>query len=229
MLALHRICYRYGSVEALKNISMEIPAGTVHGLVGMNGAGKTTLLQLIAGLLKVQTGSICYNEKIIAPSDVAFLPTHNYMYHYITGAEYLALFGAQNPQADFDSLNRIFKLPLKRLVDEYSTGMRKKLAFMGLMALKRPVFVLDEPFNGVDLEGTMAFQQAIGLLAEQGKTVVITSHILESLTEICHCIHYLHQGVLEGSYCRNAFSDLQNQLRARFAQDHQRYWEQFFS
>jgi ABC-2 type transport system ATP-binding protein len=228
MMRLHNIFYRYGNVEALRGVGFSIAQGEIHGLVGMNGAGKTTLLQLISGLLKMQQGECVLNGSRMTQKDVAFLPTHNYLYSYITGYEYLSLFAAQNPQADFEILNRIFKLPLSRLVDEYSTGMRKKLAFMGLMALNRPVFVLDEPFNGVDLEGSLAFQQAIRLLAAQGKYILVTSHIFESLTEVCHHIHHLNNGLMNGSYDRSAFFQLQHLLRHTFEQDHSNDWQQFF-
>lgn len=228
MLCLQNVSYRYGNVEALRGVSLNIPAGEIHGLIGMNGAGKTTLLQLIGGLLKLQQGTITWQGQAITQRQVAFLPTHNYLYSYITGKEYLALFGAQNPNADFESLNRIFKLPLLRLVDQYSTGMRKKLAFMGLMALNRPVFVLDEPFNGVDMEGVLAFREAIRRLAQTGKTVLLTSHIFESLTEVCQQIHYLNKGAIVGSYERESFGELHELLRHTFAQDHCSDWEQFF-
>jgi ABC-2 type transport system ATP-binding protein len=228
MVQLHNIFYQYGNLEALRGVSFVIGPGEIHGLVGMNGAGKTTLLQLISGILKLQQGEISLDNRPITQKDVAFLPTHNYLYSYITGHEYLALFAAQNPKADFDVLNRIFKLPLNRLVDEYSAGMRKKLAFMGLMALNRSVFVLDEPFNSVDLEGILAFQQAIRLLAAQGKYILITSHIFESLTEICDRIHYLHDGRINRSYDRASFFQLQHLLRHTFEQDHDNDWRQFF-
>lgn len=228
MMQLHNIFYRYGNVEALRGVGFTVAPGEIHGLVGMNGAGKTTLLQLMSGLLKMQQGECSLNGHGMIQKHVAFLPTHNYLYSYITGLEYLSLFAAQNPQADFEVLNRIFKLPLNRLVDEYSTGMRKKLAFMGLMALNRPVFVLDEPFNGVDLEGTLAFQQAIRLLAAQGKYILITSHIFESLTEVCDRIHYLNNGIMNSSYDRASFFQLQHLLRQAFEQDHGNDWQQFF-
>ncbi|WP_448518982.1 ABC transporter ATP-binding protein [Rhodoflexus sp.] len=228
MLRLQNIFYSYGSLEALRGVSFDMAAGEIHGLVGMNGAGKTTLLQLISGLLRLQQGEISLGGQPIAQRDIAFLPTHNYLYSYITGDEYLSLFRVQSLRTDFEALNRIFRLPLHRLVDEYSAGMRKKLAFMALMALDRPVFVLDEPFNSVDIEGVMAFQQAIRLLAQQGKTLLITSHIFESLTEICDHIHYLNNGSIDGSYDRAAFFRLQHLLRHTFEQDHREDWRRFF-
>lgn len=228
MLQLNDVFYHYGSLRALRGVSLSIPAGEIHGLFGMNGAGKTTLLKLIAGLLKLQQGSIYLDARPVKQKEVAFLPAHNYLYEYITGAEYLALFRAQNPKADFEILNRIFKLPLHRLVDQYSTGMRKKLAFMGIMALNRRVFVLDEPFNGVDTEGVLAFRQAVELLAGQGKIVLITSHIFESLTEMCHRIYLLRDGKIDGAYSKDSFAALQELLRQDFARNHRADWEQFF-
>ncbi|MCS6969298.1 MAG: ATP-binding cassette domain-containing protein [Cytophagales bacterium] len=228
MLELKSVSHYYHQVRALHEIHLTFLPGQVHGIVGTNGAGKTTLLMLISQLLKIQQGTIELNRKAISSTEVAFLPAHTYLYHYITGQEYLALFQAHNPSANFEVLNRIFRLPLHRLVDEYSTGMRKKLALMGLIALNRPVFVLDEPFNSVDMEGVFAFQEAIKWLAKQGKIILITSHIFESLASVCDYIHYLQEGVICGSYDQSHFDHLHQALRHQFEQSHQPDWQEFF-
>jgi ABC-2 type transport system ATP-binding protein len=108
--------------------------------------------------------------------------------------------------------NRLFALPLDRLVDHYSTGMRKKLAFLGVVCLDRPVVILDEPYNGVDLESYRTMKQVIATLNDGRRVVLITSHVLESLTSLCDHIHHLHNGRISLSAPREAFPDLESRL-----------------
>lgn len=218
MIQLSDIQLDYGQHQVLKGLSLELPKGTIQGIAGLNGSGKTTLLNVLYGKLKPQHGTLLYKGFALQRTDIAYLETHNYFYSRITGEEYLKLFKAANPQFDYPMWNKLFGLPLDQLIDAYSTGMKKKLAFMGIISLQRPILMVDEPFNGLDLETNETLKQLLTLLKEKGKTVIITSHILETLTSICDGIHYLNNGVIEHSFKDGQFDGLGDLLK-RFKQD----------
>lgn len=209
----------------LENLHLEIADGQVHGLVGMNGSGKTSLLKCISGEINFYKGKIFWQGKALSYKKVAFLETNNYFYHYLTGKEYLQIFQAYQSQFDIALVNEIFQLPLHELIDNYSTGMKKKLAFMAILSLDRPIIILDEPFNGIDIEGSFAVRKIINLLREKGKTLLITSHIFESLTNICDQIHYLAEKKIYRSYTQAEFGNLQKDLEHLLENQNIRTWE----
>jgi ABC-2 type transport system ATP-binding protein len=228
MLQISGVSFGYGPQPVLRQLSLELPAGQVHGLVGLNGSGKTTLLQLIAGRLTPQQGHLQWQGGPLHYRQVAFLETHNYFYHYLTGREYWQLFRQQNPQFDLEGLNAVFQLPLDQLIDSYSTGMKKKLAFAAVLGLARPLVILDEPFNGIDLEGSLVFTQALNRLRQSGRTVIITSHIFESLAGVCDTLHHLAQGTIAGSYTPPQFGQLLAQMQTDLAARHAPNWDKLW-
>jgi len=177
----------------LNQLNLDLSSNAIHGIVGLNGAGKTTLLYTISGFISPTEGSILYEGQPLEKSAIAFLETHNFFYHKITGKEYLGLFKTQNTNFQFEQWNTLFELPLNKLIETYSTGMKKKLAFLAVLSLDRPIIILDEPFNGLDLESNLSVKKVLQGLKEAGKTIIITSHILEALTEITDYIHYLSE------------------------------------
>ncbi|MCU0392006.1 MAG: ABC transporter ATP-binding protein [Thermoflexibacter sp.] len=211
--------------NVLENLNLNITEGQVHGLVGINGAGKTTLLKCISGEIKSFHGKIQWQGQPISTQYVSLLETNNYFYHYLTGKEYLQIFQYYHKNFDLEVMNDIFQLPLQDLIDNYSTGMKKKLAFMAILSLDRPFIILDEPFNGIDIEGSFAFRKIIQLLKEKGKTLLITSHIIESLTSICDQIHYLTDKKISKTYLQPEFGDLQENLEHLLAHHHGHSWE----
>ncbi len=213
MIKINDLTVHYGSHSVLNNLCMEIHSNTIHGLVGLNGSGKTTLLNTVYGLKNRVTGTIQYDNRDIKRKDIAYLETINYFYPRITGQEYLTLFKTQNPTFDIDKWNTLFELPLKKLIDDYSTGMKKKLAIMGIICLNREVLILDEPFNGVDLDTVQKIKTLL-LKLKTTKTILITSHILESLLPICDSISYLNDGRIEFTKNRNNFTEIENEIFA---------------
>ncbi|MFT4760342.1 MAG: ABC-2 type transport system ATP-binding protein [Saprospiraceae bacterium] len=145
--------------------------------------------------------------------DIAYLETHHFFYSYMTGEEYLQLCALQNPSFNIKEWNQIFNLPLKTMVDTYSTGMKKKLAFIGNIALNRPIMVLDEPYNGVDFESCEIIYEILLRLRKQGKVILISSHIIESLTNVCDRVSYLNNGLIEREYLTTDFKQMEQDLR----------------
>ncbi|MDH6303536.1 ABC-2 type transport system ATP-binding protein [Parabacteroides sp. PF5-5] len=200
--------------EVLKGLSLSMETGKVHGLAGFNGAGKTTLLNTIYQFITQQAGEIFYKEEPLKRKDIAYLEAENYFYPYMTGREYLSLFPTANKTFDMEGWQQLFSLPLDEIIDNYSTGMRKKLALLAVLKPDKPVMILDEPFNGLDLESTHLLAMIIAQLQSKGKTILITSHIYESLTGCCDYIHYLSDGVIPHSYPKEEFPLLQKELQS---------------
>jgi len=212
MISIENLKVSYAENNVLKCINLSIPSSSIHGLVGLNGSGKTTLLNTLYGIKEKQAGSISYNSLPIVKNKIAYLESSNYFYPYITGKEYLRMFQTQNVNFNIEKWNELFELPLNKLVEDYSTGMKKKLALMGIICLNREILILDEPFNGVDLETVQKIKSLLIKLKENKKTIIITSHILESLLSICDLLSYLNNGVIQFSKERKDFSSVEKEI-----------------
>lgn len=213
MIKIDNLKVNYGNNNVLNELCLEIYDNTIHGLVGLNGSGKTTLLNTIYGLKSKALGTVQCNNEAIKRNNIAYLETINYFYPRITGKEYLDVFKTQNPNFDIDKWNTLFELPLNKLIDDYSTGMKKKLALMGIICLDREILILDEPFNGVDLETVQKIKTLL-LKLKIKKTIIITSHILESLLPICDSISYLNDGKIEFTKEKKNFNEIENEIFA---------------
>ncbi len=207
MISIQHLDFRYGKNEVIKGLDWQLESGKVHGLVGMNGAGKTTLFNLMAAWLKPAAGSILYAGKPVSRHTCAFMETAPQFYPMITGKEYLDLFRLKNPAFDIGAWNNIFGLPLSSVVDNYSTGMQKKLSLLGTIAMNREILILDEPFNGLDFETVRIVRQMITTLATKSKTVILSSHIPESLTRVCDSISLINNGKIAFKADREQFAD----------------------
>ena len=148
------------------------------------------------------------------------METNNYFYSRITGKEYLSLFCINNKSFSIEKWNNLFHLPLHDFIETYSTGMKKKLAFMGVIALDSPILILDEPFNGIDMETMQQFKLILVALKNKGKTLIITSHILESLTSICDKISYLNEKQIQFTYDKDNFALMESTIFDRFNSVH---------
>jgi ABC-2 type transport system ATP-binding protein len=220
MIILEKLIVSYVSGKnVIDGLDLVLADNTINGIVGLNGAGKTTLLNSIYGLKRIDSGSIRNHEKKISKKDMAFLVTENYFYSNITGREYLALF--KNPDFDTEKWNRLFLLPLDVIIDDYSSGMKKKLALMGILKQDKPVMILDEPFNGLDIETCRIIRQILLQLKERGKTIIITSHIIETLTNLCDFIHFLENGGIKYSKEKKDFSDFEREIFASIERKHE--------
>jgi ABC-2 type transport system ATP-binding protein len=193
-------------------LSLVLSENTINGIVGLNGAGKTTLLNSIYGLKKIDSGAIKFHDGKINKKEISFLETENYFYSNITGREYLSLF--KNPDYNVDKWNQLFLLPLDTIIDDYSTGMKKKLALMGILKQDKNIMILDEPFNGLDIETCRIIRQILLKLKGHKKTIIITSHIIETLTNLCDYIHYLEKGQIKYTKDKTDFKEFEREIFA---------------
>ena len=157
MLELKNWTVAYKEKTVLHQINQSFQAGSIHGILGQNGAGKSTLFNSIYGMVK-GTGECLYQGKELTHDQIAYLPTHNAFYPFMKGREYLELIAHKSSTFEAEHWNQLFQLPLHQLISQYSTGMKKKLAFLGIIAQDRPILILDEPFNGVDIESNDALR-----------------------------------------------------------------------
>ena len=208
-------------VRALKALDLEIRRGEIFGLLGPNGSGKTTTIKLLLGLLFPTSGEV--NILGRPASDVAknerigYLPEESYLYRFLNAEETLDFYG------------RLFKIPSairrqkvaqliqmvgldtanKRQLREYSKGMTRRLGLAQALINDPDLIVLDEPTSGLDPIGTRNMKKLILQLKEQGKTIIMSSHLLGDVQDVCDRVGILYQGELK------IFSKLSN--RRKFA------------
>ncbi|MBL7798244.1 MAG: ATP-binding cassette domain-containing protein [Saprospiraceae bacterium] len=211
MLTIHQPTYSYGKNQVLKNLSMNVPEGEIHGILGRNGAGKTTLFRLIANWLPAPAGAITWQGAPVQKRQTAYLETAPYFYPYLKGVEYLRLIRDEPQQ--IETWNKLFDLPLDDLIDGYSTGMQKKLAFIGVLLQDRPILILDEPFNGVDLAGNEMMMAVIRRRRNNKGITLISSHILHTLTHVCDRISLLEHGQIAPTFELKDFAALEKLVR----------------
>ena len=193
MIEVKGLCKSFSDKEVLKNVSITIEDGKIFGLVGINGAGKSTFLRLLSGIYKADSGSILFdNEEIYEnpkkKNEMFFLPDEPY-YDINTTAESLAeLYKALY---DFDSkvyyeFLEKFKLPIKKKINNFSKGMKRQIFIALAFAIKPKYLLLDEAFDGLDPLARLEFKRWIIDLVEDSKTtIIISSHSLRELEDIC--------------------------------------------
>jgi len=212
MLEIKDLTVSYGSNTVLRGINLTAEEPAVQGVAGLNGSGKTTLFGAISGYVKREEGSITLDRRKILRGDTGYLMTENYFYSNITGNEYLNIFRQTNENFSKGKMNELFKIPLGDIIETYSNGMRKKLALLALLKQERRVYLLDEPFNGLDMESCKAVEIVINALKGKGKTVLVSSHILETLTGTCSKIHLLKNGIIHDTFETEKYDLLKSEL-----------------
>lgn len=204
VLALNGITKSYGSIQALKNVSFEVPEGAVFGLLGPNGSGKTTMLSIILDILKSDSGSFAWFGKPGSPETRkqigSLLETPNF-YHYLSAVDNLKITEAisgRGDSADIDRVLEIVKLTerKKSRFSTYSLGMKQRLAIGAALLGDPQVLVFDEPTNGLDPVGIAEIRELIKLLAKRGKTIIMASHLLDEVEKVCDHVAILKRGSL---------------------------------
>ncbi len=204
---------RYGSLTAVDSLDLDVPEGAVYGLVGPNGAGKTTTMRVLATLLEPDEGRawVCEHEVIASPREVrrsiGYMPDFFGVYDHLFVWEYLELFGElyRLPRGKLsERIGEVLAdcdLEVKReaMVGGLSRGMKQRLCLARALLPDPPVLILDEPASGVDPKGRYEIRLLLRRLKEQGKTILISSHILLELAEICDHIGIIEAGKLRAS------------------------------
>ena len=212
MLIIENLSKSFGSNKVLKNINITFEKGKVYGIVGENGSGKTTLFNCISELENFE--GIIKDDYEKRKNTLGFLQTEPYFFSKITGKEYLQLLcNARNVEVENLDDKNIFDLPLDQYASTYSTGMKKKLALTAILIQKNNLFILDEPFNGVDIQSNIIITEIIHRLKELNKTVIISSHIFSTLNETCDAIFVLKNGEISEKVLKEDFKKLELEMK----------------
>ncbi len=212
IISLKHVTKRYGRKIALQDVSLSLEKGRIYGIIGENGAGKSTLFRCVTGLEK-HDGDIGLQPG----TTIGYLPDSHYFYPLMKGQEYIDFcLKARGMAADrkrTEQLNGMFRLPLADYISSYSLGMKKRLVLMALLLQDNDLHILDEPFNGLDLTGVIFLKRRIReVAANEGKTFLLSSHILSSLTETCDEICYLHEGRIVRTYGKEEFGRIEEDI-----------------
>lgn len=208
VLFIHNLAKQYGSVEALKGVSLRVDKGEIFGLLGQNGAGKTTLIKILLGITKPTFGTATLmGEPAGTPSvrkRIGYLPEDHRFPDYHTGASLLDFYGALLEVPATERRRRAAEMlelvGLKGRMDykirTYSKGMKQRLGIAQAVFHNPEVIFLDEPTDGVDPIGRREIREMLLQLKEEGKTIFLNSHLLGEVELICDRVAILAQGEL---------------------------------
>lgn len=203
ILSVKDIHKTYGKVQALKGVSFDVPKGSVFGILGPNGSGKTTLLGLVTNILFPTKGSYTlFGEEPTAAHRRmmgTFLETPNF-YHYLDAVQNLRIAAAikGRGQDDIDRVIEMVSLTQRKnsRFSTYSLGMKQRLAIASCLLGDPDVLILDEPTNGLDPVGIAEVRALIKQLRQQGKTIIMASHMLDEVEKVCTHVAILKRGDL---------------------------------
>lgn len=208
ILATRQLTKKYGDITAVENINLNVRKGRIYGLLGRNGAGKTTIMKMVLGLISISSGEIEIfgkqlkgNEKDIYTRIGSIIETPGF-YSYLTGTENLEIFSRLRGTIKKNAVKgalEIVGLPYKdkKPFSSYSLGMKQRLGIANAILNDSEILILDEPTNGLDPVGIVEIRKFLqSLCHEQGKTIIISSHILSEISLLADDIGILHDGHL---------------------------------
>jgi len=234
MLEVRHLLKRYNRIPAVDDVSFSISPGEVLGYLGPNGAGKSTTVKVLIGLIDPTEGQILFQGRDVRsdwPSflrRVGYVPEEAFLYPHLSGREYLELLGRlrgidrRTLDARMDELLRLFSLWEDRHspLASYSKGMRQKILISGALLHDPDLLILDEPFSGLDVNTALVLRALIRALAERGKMVFYSSHVLEVVEKVCTSVVILRKGKMVAHDCVENLRALmqQSSLEGVFAQ-----------
>jgi ABC-2 type transport system ATP-binding protein len=204
VLSLNDISKSYGHIQALKNVSFEVPPGTVFGILGPNGSGKTTLLSIILDVLKANNGNFLWFGHAGSPEQRkrigSLLETPNF-YHYLSAVDNLKItqsISKRGTPGDIEIALKKVNLFDRRnsRFSTFSLGMKQRLAIAAALLGSPKVLVLDEPTNGLDPVGIAEIRNLIVELKNNGHTIIMASHLLDEVEKVCTHVAILKSGTL---------------------------------
>ncbi len=208
MLELRNLVKQYGKFTAVDHLNLTIPDGSIFGFVGPNGAGKTTTMRMMAGLLRATDGSILLNDvdmtknATLLRSKIGYMPDFFGVYDNLKVTEYMDFYAGtyeipyKERDAIINNLLEIVDLSHKKdaYVDSLSRGMKQRLCLARSLVHDPDLLILDEPASGLDPRARVEMKEVLKQLQVMGKTVVISSHILPELAEMCTEVGIINHG-----------------------------------
>lgn len=203
MIEVKNVVKEFDGFRALDNLSMTVPKGAVYGLVGPNGAGKSTIIRHITGIYKQDSGEVLVDglpvfENSDIKSRIAYIPDDIFYFSNASIAEMVKFYRSVYPGFDgerFKKLGEIFGLDPKRQMRRLSKGMQKQAAFWMAVSLHPDILVLDEPVDGLDpVMRRQIWSIIMSDVAENGTTVLVSSHNLRELEDVCDHVGIMNRG-----------------------------------
>jgi ABC-2 type transport system ATP-binding protein len=208
MIAVQGLVKRYGAFTAVDGVSLEVPAGEIHGFLGPNGAGKTTTMRMIAGLLEPTAGRVAVNghdlavEPEAAKASLGFIPDRPFIYEKLTAGEFLrfhaGLYGVDERQvaARVRDMLELFELTRweHELVESFSHGMKQRLVMCAAFLHRPRAVVVDEPMVGLDPRGARLIKDVFRRMSDHGIAILMSTHTLEVAQEMCDRISIILRG-----------------------------------
>ncbi len=203
MLEMNSVTKTFGTFKALDNLTLTVPQGAVYGLVGPNGAGKSTAIRHLTGVYRPDSGTVQVDgqpvyENPAVKSDIGYIPDEIFFFPSATMEDMRRFYKGLYPRFDEDLYRRlydIFRLPRNGQIRRFSKGMQKQAAFHLALAMRPKVLILDEPVDGLD---PVMRRQVMSLIlsdvAEYGTTVLISSHNLRELEDVCDHVGIMDHG-----------------------------------
>jgi ABC-2 type transport system ATP-binding protein len=199
----------YGSKAAVNGVDLEVPRGCFFGFLGPNGAGKSTTIRILTGLIPADSGSIeilgmpLSEEELEIKRRLGLVPDESLLFDRLTGAEFLEfvgrMYGLDRRVAIERARDLLDLLELtvdRKLIGEYSKGMRKRVAMAASLIHHPELFLMDEPFEGVDAVGARLMKDILLDQVRRGATVFLTSHVLEVVERLCDRIAIINNGTI---------------------------------
>ncbi len=211
ILEFNNVVKRYeNGVCALNGLTMGVPAGSIFGFIGLNGAGKTTTIRVLAGLSKKDAGRIALFGKQMEEHDIShkreigFVLDEPLYFDWMSVREYLTFVGTMydlppgEPARRTAELLAFFDLEEKSdtPIGSFSTGMKKKVSLAAAIIHKPKLIVLDEPLEGIDAVAASSIKESLGLMASKGTTILITSHVLDTVEKFCTDVAIINKGTI---------------------------------
>jgi len=200
----------FGDVVAVEGLDLTVETGTFFGFLGPNGAGKSTTIKMLTGLLGPSSGSgrilghDVVADSVAAKKVMGVVPEESALFERLTGPEYLRfvgrMYGMARAMIDARSTELLELMGLqddtRKLIVDYSHGMRKKLSISAAVIHEPRVLFLDEPFEGIDAVSSQLVRSVLNQLVTTGVTIFLTSHILEIVEKLCSHVAIIHRGQL---------------------------------
>lgn len=203
MIEAINVTKKFGSFKALDNASLSVSKGSVYGLVGPNGAGKTTIIKHLTGILKQDSGTVCIDghelyENPSIKAKVFYIPDDLFFFSQYSVIDLARFYSGFYPEWNwkrFDSLSTVFNVAKNKRIIRLSKGMQKQVAFWMAISSMAHVMVLDEPVDGLDpVMRKKVWSLMLQDVAERQTAVLVSSHNLRELEDVCDCVGIMHQG-----------------------------------
>ena len=208
MIAVYDLVKKYGAFTAVNGVTLEVPAGEIHGFLGPNGAGKTTTIRMIAGLLKPTSGRILVNGHDLASdpepakASLGFIPDRPFLYEKLTAGEFLRFHGGlyglngSDMGARVREMLALFELGRweRELVESFSHGMKQRLVMCAAFLHRPQAVLVDEPMVGLDPRGARLIKDVFRTMSDRGVAILMSTHTLEVAQEMCDRISIILQG-----------------------------------